>query len=57
MAGPRVECLRLLGIRDCRMPYALQQSLMDFSNAEEQGLTLVHFSAQRKRFLWDSGCT
>jgi hypothetical protein len=22
-----------------------------------QGLTLVHISAQRKRFLWDRGCT
>ena len=22
----------------------------------DQGLTLVHFSAQRKRFLWDRGC-
>jgi len=21
-----------------------------------QGLTPVHFSAQRKRFLWDRGC-
>ena len=21
-----------------------------------QGLTLLHFSAQRKRFLWDRGC-
>jgi len=21
-----------------------------------QGLTLVHFSAQRERFLWDRGC-
>ena len=21
-----------------------------------QGLTLVHFSAQRKRFVWDRGC-
>jgi len=21
-----------------------------------QGLTLVHLSAQRKRFLWDKGC-
>ena len=21
-----------------------------------QGLTLVHFPAQRKRFLWDRGC-
>ena len=24
--------------------------------ATEQGLTLVHFSAQRKRFMWDTGC-
>ena len=24
--------------------------------AEEQGRTLVHVSAQRKRFLWDRGC-
>ena len=39
------------------MPYAVQQSLMDFSNSNEQGLRLVHFSAQRKRFLWDRGCT
>jgi hypothetical protein len=36
--------------------------LFDFSKAEmagrwRQGLTLVHFSAQRKRFLWDVGCT
>ena len=22
----------------------------------QQGLTLVHFSAQRKRYLWDKGC-
>jgi len=27
------------------------------SNAtRRQGLTLVHFSAQLKRFLWDRGC-
>jgi len=25
-------------------------------HAAGQGLTLVHFSAQRKRFLWDRGC-
>jgi len=25
--------------------------------ASGQGLTLVHFSAQRKRFMWDRGCT
>ena len=24
--------------------------------ATVQGLTLVHFSAQRKRFLWSKGC-
>jgi C4-dicarboxylate transporter len=24
--------------------------------AQHQGLTLVHFSAQRKRCLWDRGC-
>ena len=26
------------------------------SAASFQGLTLVHFSAQLKRFLWDKGC-
>jgi hypothetical protein len=26
------------------------------SDTSYQGLTLVHFSAQRKRFLWDRGC-
>ena len=25
-------------------------------SAPRQGLSLVHFSAQRKRFLWDRGC-
>jgi len=24
--------------------------------SSKQGLTLVHFSAQRERFLWDMGC-
>jgi len=24
--------------------------------AAAQGLTLVHFSAQRKHFMWDRGC-
>jgi len=24
--------------------------------ARKQGLTLLHFSAQRKRILWDRGC-
>jgi hypothetical protein len=26
------------------------------SSGGGQGLTLVHFSAQLRRFLWDSGC-
>ena len=26
------------------------------SDTPKQGLTLVHVSAQRKRFLWDRGC-
>jgi hypothetical protein len=26
------------------------------NDAAGQGLTLVDFSAQRKRFLWDKGC-
>jgi len=28
---------------------------MTVARACSQGLTLVHFSAQRKRFLWDRG--
>jgi len=27
------------------------------ASTRTQGLTLVHFSAQRKRFLLDKGCT
>jgi len=26
------------------------------ARASDQGLTLVHFSAQRERFLWNRGC-
>ena len=29
---------------------------LEFFNADRQGLTLVHFSAQSKRFMWDRGC-
>ena len=35
------------------------QTLLDFLNHHKgawQGLTLVHFSSQHKRFLWDRGC-
>jgi hypothetical protein len=30
--------------------------LFSFELHQRQGLTLVHFPAQRKRFLWDRGC-
>jgi hypothetical protein len=29
---------------------------MALTDATGRGATLVHFSAQRKRFLWDRGC-
>jgi hypothetical protein len=28
-----------------------------FMPASSQGLTLLHFSAQRNRFLWNKGCS
>jgi len=28
----------------------------EFDDAVRQGLTLVHFSAQLERFVWDRGC-
>jgi len=31
-------------------------SAFSISAASTQGLTLVHFSAQRKRFVWNMGC-
>ena len=31
-------------------------SLCDSEGGMGQGLTLVHFSAQHERFLWDRGC-
>jgi hypothetical protein len=34
----------------------LQIQLQRILNARNQGLTLVHFSPQRKRFSWDMGC-
>jgi len=34
----------------------LRRRNLALSTGDWQGLTLVHFSAQRKRFLWDSGC-
>ena len=32
------------------------QIVPEGSVGKDQGLTLVHFSARRKRFLWDWGC-
>ena len=34
----------------------VEHVLQGQAGAARQGLTLVHFSAQRKRFLWDRGC-
>jgi len=31
-------------------------TLPSLVTAAKQGLTLLHFSAQLKRFLWDRGC-
>jgi len=31
-------------------------TMFTVSTGEGQGLALVHFSAQGKRFLWDRGC-
>ena len=42
--------------RFCLYPTVmLRPPLCAFRPAQNQGLTLVHFSAQRKRFLWDGG--
>ena len=30
--------------------------IITHAHTRHQGLTLVHFSAQLKRFLWDRGC-
>ena len=35
---------------------SVANACLTLSNAEYQGLTIVHFSAQHKRFLWDRGC-
>ena len=48
----RLLCL----VRQLEGPHVTQASLMFLSTALWQGLTLVHFSAQRKRFLWERGC-
>jgi len=38
-------------------PYCEFIAVQDLLHAAlQQGLTLVHVSAERKRFLWDKGC-
>jgi len=32
------------------------RSTANLQRASMQGLTIVHFSVQRERFLWDRGC-
>ena len=39
-----------------RSPSRLSTASGTSSPSRRQGLTLVHFSAQRKRFLWKTGC-
>ena len=43
------------------LPEVLRGEIGDVLRAvgqpSDQGLTLIHFSAQRKRFLWIGGCT
>ena len=43
---------------ECKpLPSSRNQSTpLSSVSAVRQGLTLVHFSAQRERFLWDRGC-
>ena len=40
------------------VPLQVAESHRDFPNTtrSRQGLTLVHISAKRERFLWDRGC-
>jgi len=45
MAGPR------LGLK-----HTARRLGVALDTGGGQGLTLVHFSAQLKRFVWDSGC-
>ena len=46
------------GLNDASTFFAVSDSSArsTHTGASRQGLTLVHFSAQRKRFMWDRGC-
>ena len=52
-ARPSSMAKRLMEVK---WPRAMRRRRTACSEARQQGLTLVHFSAQRKRFLWDRGC-
>ena len=43
-------------VNKCDRHYLPGQTAAHQVQAGEQGLTLVHFSAQLERFLWDRGC-
>jgi hypothetical protein len=38
------------------LPSAVSGDVPELLGAGRQGLTLVHFSAQLERFVWDRGC-
>jgi hypothetical protein len=40
----------------CSVKVSSRFPMVSSLSSKRQGLTLVHFPAQLKRFLWDSGC-
>jgi len=58
-SGLLVDSMKFSGFRSrCAMPCPCRYASPDANstNALRQGLTLVQFSVQRKRLLWDEGC-
>jgi hypothetical protein len=54
---PKAAQIELRSGSPCRAPDAVPQRRRHvLLAAARQRLTPVHFSAQRKRFLWDKGC-
>jgi hypothetical protein len=50
------KALKLSRKVDESKPLLRGKLLTEAEHSARQGLTLVHFSAQPKRFLWDMGC-
>ena len=48
----RLSAMRMTGHVISHSPYRSHGAMVPFV----RGATLLHFSAQRKRFLWDRGC-